>query len=130
MALATTSAFPGDLAPRAPTARSRAWISLSSAMDVSGASPDFSIRSRKAPDESECDCPGSPGAIDRTVAQSKPCHPVAGCDLEHVVALGAELPRHQRKLPLPGCNRFSGFKRCGLAAEQDRCWRLTQRSHA
>ncbi len=94
--------------------------------------PDFrfKLRSRKAPDESECDCPGSPGVIDRTVAQSKPCHPVAGCDLEHVVALGAELPRHQRKLPLPGCNRFSGFKRCGLAAEQDRCWRLTQRSHA
>jgi len=53
--------FSGDLARRAPTARSRARISRSSAMDVSAASPDFSIRSRKARDTSKCDCPGHPG---------------------------------------------------------------------
>src|SRR5260370_28374666 len=45
----------------ASTARSRARISRSSGMDVSGASPDFSIRSRKAPDAWQCDCPGHPG---------------------------------------------------------------------
>ena len=60
-ASATTSAFPGNWARRVPTVRSRARISRSSAMDVSGASPDFSIRSRKAPDQSTCDCPGDPG---------------------------------------------------------------------
>src|SRR5258708_37373078 len=55
------SASPGGWARRAPTARSRARISLSSATDVSGASPDFSIRSRKARDTWQCDCPGHPG---------------------------------------------------------------------
>jgi hypothetical protein len=32
-----------------------------SRMDASGASPDFSIRSRETLDQWQCDCPGSPG---------------------------------------------------------------------
>ena len=53
--------FCWGLGPEGAAARSRARISRSSAVGVSGASPDFSIRSRKAPDQCKCDCPGHPG---------------------------------------------------------------------
>ena len=53
--------FSWGLGPKGADSRSRAPILRSSATDVSGASPDFSIRSRKARDTWQCDCPGHPG---------------------------------------------------------------------
>src|SRR6202011_3690178 len=61
MDLASTSVFPGAWDQMARIARSRARISPSSGMDVSGALPDFSIRCRKALAQWQCDCPGQPG---------------------------------------------------------------------
>ena len=65
------SASPGASAPTASTARSRARISPSSGMDGSAASPDFSIRCRKAPDR-RTRCARRAGAVRARSAVASP----------------------------------------------------------
>ena len=67
--------FPGDSAPTAPTARSRARISPCSATAASAASPGFSIRCRRGREVGKTAAPAIPGRHQRHCEWSEAIHP-------------------------------------------------------